>query len=159
MSKSTPYRLIQSVGVTSFLSRLSFEKWYCRGILTLFLLMVGAGCAPSVSSSRTVSSGAGHSSGAGQWTPIDHARSQLDWIRGSSGSMSEEELFHAMNTPWSGSRLSTSQRKQWIRKQMMKDSGTDAPASLSGARVLDRPSAMSAAVNRWQEEMKESRSD
>ena len=153
MSKNTPYRLIQSVGVTSFLSRLSFEKWYCRGILTLFLLMVGAGCTPSVTSSRTVSSG------AGQWTPIDHARSQLDWIRGSSGSMSEEELFHAMNTPWSGSRLSTSQRKQWIRKQMMKDSGTDAPAFLSGARVLDRPSAMSAAVNRWQEEMKESRSD
>ena len=153
MSKSTPYRLIQSVGVTSFLSRLSFGKWYCRGILTLFLLMVGAGCTPSVTSSRTVSSG------AGQWTPIDHARSQLDWIRGSSGSMSEEELFHAMNTPWSGSRLSTSQRKQWIRKQMMKDSGTDAPAFLSGARVLDRPSAMSAAVNRWLEEMKESRSD
>ena len=153
MSKSTPYRLIQSVGVNSFLSRLSFGKWYCLGILTLFLLMVGAGCVPSVSSSRTVSPG------AGQWTPIDHARSQLDWIRGSSGSMSEEELFHAMNTPWSGSRLSASQRKQWIRKQMLKDSGTETPASFSGGRVLDRPSAMSAAANRWQEELKESRSD
>ena len=163
LSENTSYqlkqseRLIQSVGetdgVTPVVSLLFSGKRYCRGILLLFLLFVAVGCSPSVSSSRAVSPG------AGQWTPVDHARSQLKWIRGSSGSLSEEELFHAMNTPWSGSRLSASQRKQWIRKQMLKDSGTETPASFSGGRVLDRPSAMSAAANRWQEELKESRSD
>lgn len=118
-------------------------------LLWLLLLFVGVGCSSTGSRSGTASLAPGH------WTPIDHARSQLDWIRGSSGSLSEEELFHAMNTPWKGRRLTQSQREQWIRDQLLEDSGGSQPAAISGRRVLDRPSVMNAATKQWQQELKE----
>jgi hypothetical protein len=123
-------------------------------VLCLGVLFVVSGCA-------STQSGSGFSgANQGGWTPVDHARAQLEWIRGSSDRLSEEELFHAVNTPWSGRRWTPAQREQWIRDQLLEDSrGSRPDVVVSGRRVLDRPAAMDAAIDRWQQELKENRSD
>ncbi len=126
------------------------------GSLLMFgLLLCGGlgsftGCANSGASLR----GAG-----GGWTPVDHARAQLEWIQNSSRNLTAEELFHARNTPWSGRRLTPAERERWIRNQLMTIPDADRDSVASGRRVLDRPQAMDAAIERWQRESETSRNE
>lgn len=95
----------------------------------------------------------------GIWTPVDHARAQLNWIQNSAGDLTAEELFHARNTPWSGKRLTPAEREQWIRQQLMEVPGAEEESLRSGRRLLDRPPAMEAALERWQRELQENQSN
>lgn len=134
------------------------RRGFLRGVhLSVFLLLSLPllsifGCTQTGGPSQSASWGR-----TSTWTPVDHARSQLDWIRTSSGNMSEEELFHAMNTPWNGSRLTPAQRQEWIRNQLVEDSKETGFSEVSGNRVLGRPGAMDSARQRWQKEQEENR--
>ena len=127
-----------------------------RGVgLSLLLLWGGFLISMSGCARTEVASSVSNWERSSTWTPVDHARSQLDWIRRSSESLSEEELFHAMNTPWSGRRLTPAQRQAWIRNQLMDDSKDTGVSSVSSQRVLGRPGAMDSARQRWQKELEE----
>jgi len=126
----------------------TFRGLCCLTACIVVVLLLG-GC-----SSTGNSSGYGASfSGRAGFSPVNHAREQLEWIRRNGNSLSEAELYYAQNTPWSGQSLTSGQRRRWIATNtdgIRQRSAEEAAASRQ--RVLERPRVMDSARDRWQEE-------
>ena len=126
----------------------TFGGTCCLAVCIVAMLLLG-GC-----SSTGNSSGYGASfSGRAGYSPVNHAREQLEWIRRNGKSLSEAELYYAQNTPWSGQSLTSGQRRRWIATNtdgIRQRSAEEAAASRQ--RLLERPRVMDSARDRWQEE-------
>ena len=126
----------------------TFGGMCCLAVCIVAMLLLG-GC-----SSTGNSSGYGASfSGRAGYSPVNHAREQLEWIRRNGKSLSEAELYYAQNTPWSGQSLTSGQRRRWIATNtdgIRQRSAEEAAASRQ--RLLERPRVMDSARDRWQEE-------
>lgn len=126
----------------------SFRGMCCLTVCIVVMLLLG-GC-----SSTGNSSGYGASfSGRAGFSPVNHAREQLEWIRRNGKSLSEAELYYAQNTPWSGQSLTSGQRRRWIATNTdgIRQRSAEEAAS-SRQRLLERPRVMDSARDRWQEE-------
>ena len=126
----------------------TFGGMCCLAVCIVAMLLLG-GC-----SSTGNSSGYGASfSGRAGYSPVNHAREQLEWIRRNGKSLSEAELYYAQNTPWSGQSLTSGQRRRWIATNtdgIRQRSAEETAASRQ--RLLERPRVMDSARDRWQEE-------
>ena len=126
----------------------TFGGTCCLAVCIVAMLLLG-GC-----SSTGNSSGYGASfSGRAGFSPVNHAREQLEWIRRNGKSLSEAELYYAQNTPWSGQSLTSGQRRRWIATNtdgIRQRSAEETAASRQ--RLLERPRVMDSARDRWQEE-------
>lgn len=126
----------------------TFGGTCCLAVCIVAMLLLG-GC-----SSTGNSSGYGASfSGRAGYSPVNHAREQLEWIRRNGKSLSEAELYYAQNTPWSGQSLTSGQRRRWIATNTdgIRQRSAEEAAS-SRQRLLERPRVMDSARDRWQEE-------
>ena len=126
----------------------AFGGTCCLAVCIVAMLLLG-GC-----SSTGNSSGYGASfSGRAGYSPVNHAREQLEWIRRNGKSLSEAELYYAQNTPWSGQSLTSGQRRRWIATNTdgIRQRSAEEAAS-SRQRLLERPRVMDSARDRWQEE-------
>ena len=126
----------------------TFGGTCCLAGCIVAVLLLG-GC-----SSTGNSSGYGASfSGRAGYSPVNHAREQLEWIRRNGKSLSEAELYYAQNTPWSGQSLTSGQRRRWIATNTdgIRQRSAEEAAS-SRQRLLERPRVMDSARDRWQEE-------
>ena len=139
--------LSKTHGVKSFCGKSFCGMCFLTAYIVVVLLL--GGC-----SSTGNSSGYGASfSGRAGFSPVNHAREQLEWIRRNGNSLSEAELYYAQNTPWSGQSLTSGQRRRWIATNtdgIRQRSAEE--ATTSRQRVLERPRVMDSARDRWREE-------